>query len=158
MVKYLRSLGVADLPHAGQTYEQHLTAVYHGLKLWGHNDDVCAAGFFHSIYGTQRFQAFKLPMTERDTVAALIGWTAERLAFVNCSMERDEFDAFVLEHESGTLRSDSDRWVYAIQLCDWLDQVPFNKEWGYRRAVYAAIAHQLGGEALSAYEWVYRGR
>lgn len=158
MVKYLRSLGVADLPHAGQTYEQHLTAVYHGLKLWGHNEEVCAAGFFHSIYGTQRFQAFKLPMTERATVIALVGGLAERLAYINCTIEREDLDAFVLEYGSGPLKSDMDRWLYAVHLCDWLDQVPFTKEWGYRREVYKAMAYQLGGEALSAYEWVYRGR
>jgi hypothetical protein len=155
---FLKNLGAAWLPHAGQTYLEHLTAVYHGLKLWGHNDDVCAAGFFHSIYGTERFNAFKLPLTARDTVREIAGEYGERIAFINCTMDRATFDAFVMEHQEGTLRDAQDRHLYAVHLCDWLDQVPFNREWGYRRIIYETIAQQLAGEALSAFEWVYRGR
>jgi hypothetical protein len=98
-----------------------------------------------------------LPLSARDTVREVAGEYGERIAFVNCTMDRATFDAFVIEHQEGTLRG-SDRHLYAVHLCDWLDQVPFNREWNYRRVVYATIAEQLGSEALTAFEWVYRGR
>jgi hypothetical protein len=158
MQTFLKNLGVAWLPHAGQSYLEHLTAVYNGLKLWGQDSDVCNAGFFHSIYGTERFSAFKLPLSSRVTVKGIIGDRAESIAYLNCTMNREEFDAFVLEHQEGRLKKPRDRALYAVHLCDWLDQVPFNREWGYRRIIYETIAQELAGQALSAFEWVYRGR
>lgn len=38
-----------------------------------------ATGLFHSIYGTEGFQGFKLPFTNRKRIRALIGARAERL-------------------------------------------------------------------------------
>lgn len=155
MKLFLSNLGAAWLPHAGQSYVDHLTAVYHGLKCWGYNEYVCDAGFFHSIYGTERFTAFKVPLSERPTIRGIIGARAEKTAYLNCTMERAEFDAFVL---SRAMVAPLDRELLAVHLADWLDQVPFCKEWGYRREVYRSIADQLGPEELATFEWVYRGR
>ena len=38
---------------------------------------------FHSIYGTERFQGFTLPLERRGEISALIGERAERLAYLN---------------------------------------------------------------------------
>ena len=48
---------------------------------------------FHSIYGTEQFQRFALPLERRGEVRAQIGERAERLAYLNCAMDRASFDA-----------------------------------------------------------------
>src|SRR4029077_20396088 len=60
-------------------------------------EDVCRAGMFHSIYGTEKFQGFILPLERRDEVRALIGERAERLAYLNCAMDRASFDRAVAQ-------------------------------------------------------------
>ena len=67
-------------------------AVYRLLESQGCPEDVCRAGMFHSIYGTEKFQGFTLPLGRRDEVRALIGDRAERLAYLNCAMDRASFD------------------------------------------------------------------
>src|SRR4029077_4472834 len=62
------------------------------LESQGFPADVCRAGMFHSIYGTERFQGFTLPLERSDEVRALIGDRAERLAYLNCAMDRGSFD------------------------------------------------------------------
>ena len=42
---------------------------------------------FHSIYGTEKFQGFTLPLERRAEVRALIGDRAERLAYLNCAKD-----------------------------------------------------------------------
>ncbi len=50
---------------------------------------------FHSIYGTQLFQGFTLPVERRSEIRALIGDRAEYLAYVNCVMDRPSFDRII---------------------------------------------------------------
>lgn len=91
-IDYLDSLGVRDVPHTKHTYFGHLTAVYRYLKQQGCSEDVYKAGLFHSIYGTEGFQEFKLPLDRRDEVRALIGGRAEMLAYLNCAVDRATLD------------------------------------------------------------------
>ena len=50
---------------------------------------------FHSIYGTEKFQGFTLPLERRHEIRALIGDRAEYLAYLNCAMDRASFDRAV---------------------------------------------------------------
>lgn len=169
--EFLQSLGTKDVPHTGEGFFAHLVAVYRDLKKWGCSEEVCLAGLFHSIYGTEKFRLFGLPVDRRGEVIALIGEHAERVAFINCVMDRASFDELIQrggEASDGPLRvrhrdtgesidmtPEEFHDLKTMHLCDWLEQVPRSLEWDYRRDTYRAIAEQLGGVALDAYERVY---
>ena len=96
MVDFLRSLGIEDVPHSGEKgFLAHLIGVYKDLEVWGCERDVCRAGLFHSIYGTEMFRRWSLPVERRADVQALIGERAEWIAYVNCLMDRATFYALV---------------------------------------------------------------
>ena len=67
------------------------------MEARGCNEELCRAGMFHSIYGTEKFQGFALPLERRPEVRALIGERAERLAYLNCAMDRASFDRAVAQ-------------------------------------------------------------
>ena len=95
---FFREIGAADVGHTNKTYLAHCIGVHGDMKKWGGDDVMCHAALFHSIYGTEIFQDFTLPVERRADVRALIGERAEYLAYVNCAMVRDTFDAAVEQH------------------------------------------------------------
>jgi hypothetical protein len=68
--------------HSGRTLFDHLVGTHALLEWWGNSDDVCAAGLFHSIYGTNHFQRRPWPIHDRATIRGLIGNTAELLVYL----------------------------------------------------------------------------
>src|SRR5437764_1019179 len=92
LTDFLVGMGVEQVAHTHKSYLAHLIAVYRLLESRGYPADVCRAGMFHSIYGTERFQGFTLPLERRAEIRALIGDRAERLAYLNCAMDRASFD------------------------------------------------------------------
>jgi hypothetical protein len=167
LVEFLTGLGTEQVAHTDGTFLAHLIGVYRDLQGWGCDEAICRAGMFHSIYGTERFSRFALPLDQRSEVRRLIGERAERLAYLNCAMDRPSFDAAV-ENVSGPHRI-VDRFTQRtidlsvedyddlcrVHLCDWLEQVPRCRQWDYRRAAYVRMAEKLGGPALVAYERVF---
>lgn len=167
---FLSELGLAGIGHTGdKNYLAHLVAVYRDLQRWGCDEATCLAGLFHSLYGTERFNGFTLPLDQRERVASLIGQRAERLAHANCVMDRASFDALLAQNQGPfVLRNrltvepielslaDYDD-LCRIHLCDWLEQVPRCHDWDYRRNAYQAMAARLGGVALQAFQTVYAG-
>src|ERR1700730_2865745 len=89
---YLIAQGIDQIGHTNKTYLAHLIGVYRYMEARGCTEESCRAGMFHSIYGTELFQGFKLPVERRPDVSALMGKRAERLAYVNCAMDRSSFD------------------------------------------------------------------
>src|SRR5258708_11425671 len=81
LTDFLVALGTDKVPHTDEVFLAHLIGVYRDLKDWDCDEDVCRAGMFHSIYGTEKFQLFSLPLARRGEVRALIGERAERLAY-----------------------------------------------------------------------------
>lgn len=167
MIEFLRGLGTEDVPHSGSKgFLAHLVGVFRDLESWGCGQDLCRAGLFHSIYGTQLFRRWSLPLDRREDVRNLIGERAERIAFANCLMDRASFDAllesdgpFVLKNrETGEpielSREDYDDLV-TLHLCDWLEQVARSDSWDYRRDAMRRMAERLGGIAKESYERVY---
>lgn len=167
MVDFLRGLGTEDVPHSGDKgFLAHLIGVFRDLEAWKCDRDLCRAGLFHSIYGTEIFRRFALPLERRDEVRALIGDRAERIAFVNCLMDRSTFDAQlegdgpyrIRNRETGESielsREDYDDLV-RLHLCDWLEQVGRSKQWDYRREAFYRMAQRLGGVAKESYDRVY---
>lgn len=166
---FLTAIGVDEIPHTHKSYLGHLVAVYRLLECQGCGEDVCRAGMFHSIYGTERFQGFTLPLERRGEVRALIGERAEHLAYLNCAMDRSSFDSALNRDEEP--RRIVDRIAGAevalsprdfddlcrVHLFDWLEQVSRASEWDYRRAAYRRMAEHLGPGATEAYERVFAG-
>lgn len=170
MVDFLVGLGTETVEHTGDKgFLAHLIGVYNDLKTWGCDQDVCRAGLFHSIYGTQLFQRFSLPLARREEVKQLIGDRAERLAFVNCVMDRSTFDALIpgtfgngpyritdrLTGQTIELNDQDFHDLCVVHLCDWLEQVGRSQHWDYRRQAYSNLADRLGGIAKQSYDKVY---
>jgi len=168
MTDFLLGLGIEEMSHTGKTYLGHLLAVHRLMQVQGCEHDACRAAMFHSIYGTEEFQRFQLPVERRHEVCAVIGERAERLAYLNCAMDRASFDAALqlgqppypmrdrfTGEEVMLGREDFDD-LCRVQLYDWLEQVPRSRRgYGYRRAAYRGIAERLGPDALAAYDRVF---
>jgi hypothetical protein len=169
LTDYLVGLGVERVPHTNKSYLAHVIAVYRLMHDEGCSEEACRAGLFHSIYGTELFQGFKLPPERRPEVRTLIGDRAEQLAYVNCAMDRASFDRAALEdaesyrvvlrdcgEEVRLSRADFDD-LCRVHLYDWLEQVPRTQRgWDYRRAAYRRLAERLGEQAREAYDRVFR--
>lgn len=167
LTDFLVNLGIEQIGHSEKSYLAHLIGVYQDMKARGCNEELARAGMFHSIYGTQMFQGFKLPLEERPTVRALIGERAERLAYCNCAMDRPSFDR-VIEQSNGPYhfldritqqpidlsREDFDD-LCRIHLYDWLEQVPRSQQWTFRRDAYRRMAERLGSPAIEAFDAVF---
>ena len=162
---FLIDLGIEKVPHSQKSYLGHLVSLYRLMESEGCTDELCRAGMFHSIYGTEKFQGFKLGLEDRTKVRDMIGERAEKLAYLNCAMDRTTFDA-VLEQAGATYRfvdritkepvelsrADYDD-LCRVHLYDWLEQAPRSRfGWDYRRASYRKMAERLGGKPLAAYD------
>lgn len=167
LVEFFRSIGAPDVPHTGVTYMGHCFNVYRDMKEWGYSEELAQAGLFHSIYGTGLFQKFKLELDRRGEIRDVIGERAERLAFLNCSIDYEQFDAEVLRGEPPyRMRSRlTGDWIdlteaemddlLAIQLVDRLEQVPRSQHLGFRREAFEAMADRLGEEPRRRFDRVF---
>jgi len=168
LTDFLLGLGIEQIGHTGKSYLAHLIGVYKLMEANGCPAEVCRAGMFHSIYGTQLFQGFTLPLARRPEVADLIGGRAERLAYLNCVMDRATLDRCldqaeapyrIRERPTGAVvelsKEDFDD-LCRVHLYDWLEQAPRSEYgWGYRRTAYRKMAERLGATALAAYARVF---
>lgn len=68
------------------------------LRRWEAAEYLCNAGLFHSIYGTEGFQGYKLPLTRRPAIRSLIGMKAERLVWIFCMVDRLTVDDTVVKY------------------------------------------------------------
>jgi hypothetical protein len=167
LVDFLRDIGIENVSHTNKTYMAHLVGLYKLLESRGCSEEVCQAGMFHSIYGTERFQGFKLPFERRGEVRALIGERAERLAYLNCTMDRATFDAMVargtppyrfrnrVTGETVEQTKEDFDDLCRVHLHDWLEQVGRAKAWDYRRPAYRGMAERLGADAVALYDEVF---
>jgi hypothetical protein len=167
LTDFLIAFGVEEVAHTGKSYLAHLIGVYRYMKERGCSEELCRAGMFHSIYGTELFQRFALPLERRPEVRALIGDRAEQLAYLNCAMDRASFDRAV--EQGATPYRIVDRITGAevelsqadfddlcrVHLFDWLEQVPRSKWWEYRRSGYRNLADRLGGVPKQDYDRIF---
>ena len=167
LTDFLVQLGTDEVSHTNKSYLAHVIGVYSYCKARGCDEDLARAGMFHSIYGTELFQRFSLPLERRADVRNLIGERPERLAYLNCAMDRPSFDR-ALEQDAGPYRF-RDRFtgeevelpaadfddLGRIHLYDWLEQVGRSGKWDYRRDAYRRIAERLGGVAKEMYDAVF---
>jgi hypothetical protein len=144
--KYVKEKVPSVLDHTGSSsFDEHLKGVQAVLRYWGAPDHLTNAGLFHSIYGTEGFQGFSLPLSERGAIQSLIGPSAEKLCFVFCMVDRSTVDETVFgwkaqdRHDHNKVYKlkarpelgrfdiflDKEEWVDFIELtlADWLEQV-----------------------------------
>jgi hypothetical protein len=168
LTDFLVDLGIEQVAHTQKNYLAHLISVRKLMQNAGYDEELCRAGLFHSIYGTEKFQGFKLTLERRDELTELIGSRAERLAYWNCLMDRASLDEqlgkttgpFVIRNrETGDAmeltRSEYDD-LCCVHLFDWLEQAPRSRfGWDYRREAYRTMAERLGGSAVAEFDRVY---
>jgi hypothetical protein len=165
---FLIALGIEKVPHTGKSYLAHLVNVYRLMESAGCDEELCQAGIFHSIYGTEAFQGFKLPLESRDKVREIIGARAERFAYLNCAMDRAAFDQALVQPAEPyryvdrltgeTILLDRSNFddLCRVHLYDWLEQVARSSfGWDYRRQAYRRMAERLGATAI--YDRVFAG-
>lgn len=88
---YLLKLGTQLVFHSHANLHTHLVGVHGLLKRWGCPERVALAGLFHSIYSTDEFHDFALPLTERGKIKNLIGEQAERLVYMYSAATRESW-------------------------------------------------------------------
>jgi hypothetical protein len=91
--KFLQGL-TSSSKHRGKSFYGHLFNVYMHLKEQNFSKEVCDAGLFHSIYGTE-FYEFHNNRITRDIVRRYIGTYAEELVYIFCSIKKDRFGTIV---------------------------------------------------------------
>ena len=140
----LESYGTAAAAHTGRSLRDHLVGTFDLLEAWGNDRDVCLAGLFHSIYGTEVYTHVSADLAERIRIRREIGSRAEELAYLFCACDRrhllsnvERSDAFEL-HDRFTDRSVSlDRSTLAalveITFANELEQLPDNADLGSPR-------------------------
>jgi hypothetical protein len=74
--------------HSGGALRDHLVGTARLLEEWGNPAEVCLAGLFHSIYGTEGYSIPSVELGRRDHVRERIGERAERLAYLFGVCER----------------------------------------------------------------------
>jgi hypothetical protein len=160
---FLLELGAESRVHTGRTFLAHALAVGDLLSGWRCREAVCLAGVCHSIYGTETSTAAALPLDRRDALGAVIGAEAERLAYLNCAVDRRSLDLSLLA--GGPPFRLRDRMARSlcelpaqpfddllhVHLADWLEQVPHSRIRGYRYDALRTIARRLGGAPLAAF-------
>ena len=84
----LRQLGAEEIEHYGRSLLDHLEGTYELLRQWSNPEEICIAGLFHSVYGTERLSADKLVAMTRAELKHVIGQRSERLVFLFCVADR----------------------------------------------------------------------
>jgi len=91
-LEFLRAKGFGAIEHESHVpFLVHLGAVRQLLIDWGAREALCDAGLFHSIYGTEYFDA-GIGGVDRDEVRAMIGDEAEQIAWLWCTVQRASID------------------------------------------------------------------
>ncbi|MFE4962481.1 DUF6817 domain-containing protein [Streptomyces sp. NPDC056660] len=133
-VAFLQQHGADDLAHSSADLLAHLQGVHDLLRLWGCRPQLCDAGLFHSVYGTEIFPTGAVPIELRPVVRGLIGEEAETLVHLFGTVSRASiFDAafdgapFLLETLTGGQVGITDQQytdLAVLTVANWLEQRP----------------------------------
>lgn len=89
--QFLLALDANKTRHSGRTLFDHLKGVHDLLRDWDNDTDVCNAGLFHSIYGTNTFKHQSL--SDRGELVKMIGVRAEMLVHFFATKDRPLFES-----------------------------------------------------------------
>jgi hypothetical protein len=82
--------GANTVQHSRWSLQVHLVGTFELLEYWRQREALCLAGLLHSAYSTDAFRRGVFDIEERAFVRDIIGEEAECLAFLFCSIRRDE--------------------------------------------------------------------
>ena len=77
----LQELGTGEIEHYGRSLFQHLKGTYELLHQSGNSDEICVAGLFHSVYGTEPLNSSKFIPLNRSELEKVIGKYSENWCF-----------------------------------------------------------------------------
>ena len=148
------------LEHTGASaFDWHLKGVQAILRFWDAPYHLTKAGLFHSIYGTEGFQGFALPLQQRRSIQQLIGSAAEKLVFVFCMLDRSTLDQTVFEYDltnptTTSNNSTNNQTTFVLQSRPELGRFPImltKDEWlDFIELTLADWLEQVEGAALTA--------
>ncbi|WP_160327969.1 DUF6817 domain-containing protein [Sphingomonas sp. HT-1] len=125
---FLRGIPGTRIRHTDTTLLAHLQGVYAKLKAWGCRDDLCFAGLFHSVYGTEHFRRQTIPIAARPRVTKVIGSDAEALAFQFCTLDTRAFladvEAFLGARIADAPIDPEKSDLLHLFVANWLEQFP----------------------------------
>lgn len=106
--RFLMARGAGEIDHYGRPLLAHLKGTYELLREWRNSEEVCVAGLFHSVYGTENLTANAVDLSHRSEVQALIGRRSEELALLfgvadrNVLLTHNALPPYhVVRHDSG---------------------------------------------------------
>jgi len=148
-IRFLRAANTEGMEHSERGLLEHLIGRRRLLLDWGARPELCDAGLFHSVYGTEHYQPTALPTSKRKEVEALIGAEAEMLVWIFCFMRRETFDenlkrmnGFVVAHrmtgEWVMLSRDQFSDLVNLTFANTLEAFP-RLSWNLRRACRAYL-------------------
>jgi len=86
--KFLSTYGCFSKTHRQDSLAAHLLGVYDILKRKGLDDDICAAGGLHSIFGTSQYLKSTLNSNNRNLLVNLIGETTTKYVELFSTLDR----------------------------------------------------------------------
>lgn len=106
--RFLLARGAGEIDHYGRPLLAHLKGTFELLRDWRNPDEVCVAGLFHAVYGTENLTACRPDLSYRAQVQALIGRRSEELALLfgvadrTALLTRNTLPPYhVVRHDSG---------------------------------------------------------
>ncbi len=92
-IKFLVEHNAIGASHSARSLLNHLAGTRALLEAWELPQEVCDAGLYHAVYGTESYSKNLLPPDLRSEVRAVIGDAAEFLAHAFGAMKKDSFYA-----------------------------------------------------------------
>lgn len=87
----LRDLAAGDFKHIDGTLLDHLVGTRELLARWGASQTLQDAGLYHAAYGTAGFGEQMVSVSQRASVASVIGANAEQIVYQYCACDREYF-------------------------------------------------------------------
>jgi hypothetical protein len=91
LMKELVQLGTGESEHSTRSLLDHLDGVCQLLEQWGNPPEVCIAGLFHSVYGTESYTIQSVGLERRAYIRGLIGERTEELVYLFCACDKSHF-------------------------------------------------------------------
>lgn len=124
----LEELDAHVTSHSRRTLLEHLKGTHDLLEQWGNPPWVCAAGLFHSIYGTYIFEKKSADLSMRARIREVIGPQAEQLVYIFCVCDRSRFYDHLGESRFRIRDLELDRDTLAalieIEVANVIEQLP----------------------------------
>ena len=87
----LLAFGAGSFPHYAGSLAEHLQRTERILRAWGSREELCLAGLYHSVYGTEGINGALVPLDARSDVVRIIGAEAEAIVYRFSACARNVF-------------------------------------------------------------------